>query len=273
MSNAHDAITINTGPGFSEAEMVAFFRNAGAVQSALSSMRQTMRGFGSAISSAAHAFSRLTDYAKGLVSALMHAQNLAAGLESGLLNLYRWGRMAWKSFSGALDSLATSALYLRNSLGAMVAPLVQALAPAINFVTNQFVTLFNVVNQLFARLTGSSTYVAAKRVSDTWDSTAGRISRAASALKRYISGFDQLNVLTDGSGGHAGGSSGAGNGAAADMFETREIEGGLSDFADSLKAAFQAGDGWPPWTGPRWGRRSATTSTACSPPPTGRWTP
>ena len=239
---AQNGIVVDTGASsVAGMDLKDFFRNAGLVQSALESMKASARSFGSGIQRAGRGFVRMADYAKGLVSALMQASNLAQGLETGLMNLYRWGRGAWRSFSGALDSLATSALYLRNSLGAMVAPLVQALAPAINYVTNKFVDLFNVVNQVFARLTGSKTYVAAKRVSDTWDSTAGRISRAASALKRYISGFDQLNVLTDGSGGGSS-SGGGGGGGASDMFETREIEGGLSDFVDALKSAFQAGD-------------------------------
>ena len=243
-NNNRNVITVNTGSGFSEAEMAAFFRNAGAVQSSLSSMRQTMRGFGSAISSAVNGFSRLADYAKGLVSSLMHAQNLAAGLETGLSNLYKWGRTYWREFSSSLDRLATSALYLRNSLGALAAPLLNALAPAIDYVTDRLVDLFNLINQVIARLTGSATYVAAVKTADAWDSVRGRISRATSALKRYIAGFDQLNVLSDGSAGSSGGDSsgGGGGGGSSAMFETREIESSLAGFVDSLRAAFEASD-------------------------------
>ena len=236
-------ITVDTGGPSSVAgmDLAAFYRNTGLVHSALEGMKASVRAFGAGVNRAVQGFARLNDYARGIVSALMHAQNLASGLESGLMNLYRYGRAAWKELASSLDSMATSALYLRNSLAAMAAPLINALAPVIDYVTDKLVGLFNLINQLLARLTGSSTYVAAKKTADAWDSVSGRISKATAALRRYISGFDHLNVLTDGSAGSDSGGGGGGSGTAG-MFEERQIESGLAAFADSLKAAFEASD-------------------------------
>ena len=68
-------------------------------------------------------------------------------------------------------------------MGAMAAPLINALAPAIDFVTSKVVGLFNILNQLFARLTGSKTYTAAKKVAATYGGAAkdaaGTASKAA----------------------------------------------------------------------------------------------
>ena len=224
-------------------DITAFWRNAGMMQSALESMKGGVRALRSGIQGAARCFVRMGDCAKGVLSALMHSANVVQGLEAGVMNLYRWSRAFHRSFSGTLDGLAKDALYLKNSLAAMTAPLISAIAPAIDFITERFVGLFNLINQVFARLTGSSTYVAAKKTGEAWDAVGGRISRATSALKRYIMGFDQLNILGDGSSqGDSGGGSGGSGGGGGVMFEEREIEAGLASFVDSLKAAFQSAD-------------------------------
>ena len=234
-----DHITVNTR---SDQGMAEFFRNAGSVQAALSGMRDSMRSFGASVARSAAGFARLGDTAKGLLSSLMHASSVAEGLESGIMALYKWGRTYWGDLARSLDSLATSARYLRNSLAAMAAPLIDALAPAIDYVTDRLAALFNLIGQLFARLTGSETYVAARKTADAWDSVRGRITRATSALKRYIGGFDQLTVLTESASGDSGSGSGGGGGSVSDLFETRTIDSGLSDFADALRAAFEASD-------------------------------
>ena len=217
----------------------AFFQTWSQVSGAVDALKAGVHSAQAGIQRSARAFGQMARSARGVLSALMHTANVAQGLEAGVMNLYRWGKTCWKAFSGALDRLASNALYLKNAFGAMAAPLISAVAPAIDFVTDKLVGLFNLINQVFARLTGASTYVAAKKTADAWDSVGGRISRATSALKRYIAGFDQLNVLTDGS---SGGSGGSGGGGAAGMFETREIDSALADFVDSLKAAFEASD-------------------------------
>ena len=109
------------------------------------------------------------------------------------------------TFANSMNSLATNAQYLKNSMGAMAAPLINALAPAIDFVIGKVVALFNILNQLFARLTGSKTYTAAKKVAATYGGAAkdaaGTASKAAKKaadeIKRYTLGFDELNILGD----------------------------------------------------------------------------
>lgn len=93
----------------------------------------------------------------------------------------------------------------KEAMGAMAAPLINALAPAIDFVIGKVVALFNILNQLFARLTGSKTYTAAKKVAATYGGAAkdaaGTASKAAKKaadeIKRYTLGFDELNILGD----------------------------------------------------------------------------
>lgn len=231
---AGNGIVVNAAGG----DALAFLTDRARSDRALRALRDSFASLGNNVTRVSRALARMGRELKGVVAALMETSTVAAGLDRGMANLYRWSKAGARDFVHVLDGLATDAQYLRNSLAAMAAPLLSAVAPAVNRVTNAFVDMFNVVNQVVSRLSGKDTYVAARRVDDAWDSVGGRISGAASALRRYIAGFDQLNVLYSGSKGASGG----GGAGAAGMFETREIEGGLSDFVDALKAAVEAGD-------------------------------
>ena len=243
------SITVDTGASsrrYSDAELLSFYRNTGIMQSALENMKGSVRGLRSGFQGAARCLSRMGIAVRGVLSGLMDTKNVVDGLRAGMKNLYSYSKTWWKSFAGTLQSLSANAVYLRNSLAAMAAPLMNALAPAIEYVTDRLVGLFNLLNQFFARLTGASTYVAAKRAAGGVSSVGRAASNASGEvkeLKRQLADFDDLNVLSapeDGSGGGSGGS-GSGGGAGV-AFEEREIEGGLAAFVDSLKAAFEASD-------------------------------
>ena len=169
------------------------------------------------------------------------------GLSEGLKNVYAYSQLVGTSFASNMDLIATNALYAKNSLGAMAAPLLNAIAPAVDYVTDKFVELFNVVNMFIARLTGAETATIAKKAATTWgdatEDAAGRGRQAVEELKRTILGFDELNVLQDNK--DNGGGSGSGSGGGADvssMFEQVPIESSISEFADRLREAFEEGD-------------------------------
>ncbi len=243
------SITVDTGASsrrYSDAELLSFYRNTGIMQAALESMKGSVRGLRSGFQGAARCLSRMGFAVRGVLSGLMDTRNVVDGLRAGMKNLYAYSKTWWKSFAGTLQSLSANAVYLRNSLAAMAAPLMNALAPAIEYVTDRLVGLFNLLNQFFARLTGASTYVAAKRAAGG----VGAVGRAAAnasgevkELKRQLADFDDLNVLSAVESGGGSGSGGSGSSGGAGMaFEEREIEGGLAAFVDALKAAFNAGD-------------------------------
>lgn len=169
----------------------------------------------------------------------------ANAMKEGINNLYQYSSLMGGQFKSSMDSLATSFQYLKNSMGAMVSPIINALAPAIDFLIDKFVALLNIVNQLFARLTGASTYTAAKKSAasygDTISDTAGTAKKAAKEIKDATTGIDELNIISqnDNSGSGGGGAGGKDYGS---MFEQLPIENSISEFADKLKAAFEAGD-------------------------------
>lgn len=170
----------------------------------------------------------------------------ANAMKAGINNLYQYSSLMGGTFKNSMDRLATSFQYLKNSMGAMVSPIINALAPAIDFLIDKFVALLNIVNQFFARLTGASVYTAAKKTAasygDTISDTAGTAKKAAKEIKDATTGIDELNIISQNDDSGSGDGGGAGGTDYGSMFEQLPIENSISDFADKLKAALEAGD-------------------------------
>jgi len=200
-------------------------------------VKQTTSGMGKLFSSLKRiAMYRLIRFALSAIS---------KAFKEGINNLYQYSNMLGGQFAISMNSVATNALYLKNSLGAMAAPIINALAPAIDYLSGKIVSLLNLINMLIARLTGSSTYTAAKKISasygDAFDSAAGSAKDAADKIKSYTTGIDELNIIQE----TPENSSGGGGGGGADygsMFEELPIDNKISDFADRLKQAFDNAD-------------------------------
>ena len=165
--------------------------------------------------------------------------------QEGVKALYEYSSAMDGVFAHSMDSLATSANYLTNSLAAMASPIYNALAPALDYLVDKIVTVMNWINMLFAALGGAATTTIAKKVPTTFGdaakaigNTGGAAKGAAKELKRYILAFDEINALgsqndrggSGGGGGGAGGAGGLGNVA----FEDVPIANSIKDIADTI---------------------------------------
>lgn len=166
---------------------------------------------------------------------------LTAAMKEGIQNLYMYSFLMGGTFKGSMDSLATSFQYLKNSTGAMVAPLINMIAPAVDALIDKFAALLNIVNQFFARLSGATTFTKAKKAAASYgDSISGAgksAKKAAKDIKDATVGIDELNIISKNNSG-----SGSGGKNYGDMFETVPIDSSISEFTDKLKAALDAGD-------------------------------
>lgn len=199
-----------------------------------SKVKQTTSGMG-------QLFSSLKRIAMYRAIRFLFAQ-LTAAMKEGIQNLYMYSSLMGGTFKGSMDSLATSFQYLKNSMGAMVAPLINMIAPAVDALIDKFAALLNIVNQFFARLSGATTFTKAKKAAASYgDSISGAgksAKKAAKDIKDATVGIDELNIISqkDSSG------SGSGSKNYGDMFETVPIDSRISEFTDKLKAALDAGD-------------------------------
>lgn len=156
------------------------------------------------------------------------------GFKEGVDNLYKYSDLVGTSFAPSMDRLASSFLYLKNSLGAVSAPMIEAIAPAVDFLIDKFVALLNVIGKTFAALSGKSTYSQAKRYAIEYGDSLNGAAGAAKKLKDYTFGFDELNVFNDNKSG-SGGSSGSAYDY-SQMFEEVEVDSGIKDIADAIKS-------------------------------------
>lgn len=199
-----------------------------------SKVKQTTSGMG-------QLFSSLKRIAMYRAIRFLFAQ-LTAAMKEGIQNLYMYSSLMGGTFKGSMDSLATSFQYLKNSMGATVAPLINMIAPAVDALIDKFAALLNIVNQFFARLSGATTFTKAKKAAASYgDSISGAgksAKKAAKDIKDATVGIDELNIISqkDSSG------SGSGSKNYGDMFETVPIDSSISEFTDKLKAALDAGD-------------------------------
>ena len=135
-----------------------------------------------------------------------------------------------EEFDRAMSNLRNSAKTLGYSFSAMVAPLLQALAPALIYIINLLMKLMNAINQVFAALSGKGTWNKAKDFTGKWSDDIKAANKEAKELKKTVLGFDELNQLQE---KYTSGGDTSGN--IEDMFETVAVEQKWKNVADYIK--------------------------------------
>lgn len=127
-------------------------------------------------------------------------KNVTGAFKEGVETLYHWSEAGGDmgKFASSMDMIATAVKYLKNSLGALVSPIIDLLAPAIDFLIDKFVAFINIVNEGLARLTGASGWRKAIKYPVQF---ADKTQKAAKAVKDFTMGWDELNVINDSNGG------------------------------------------------------------------------
>lgn len=122
--------------------------------------------------------------------------------------------------NATMSEFATNLLYIKNSLGAAVMPLLQALVPVGIAIANAFAAAANAVNQFFHALKGEAVFTKAKKYAVDFADGLGAASGKAKELKKQVFGFDELNIFNSPSAGGGGGGSGMDY---SKMFEESEV--------------------------------------------------
>ena len=120
-------------------------------------------------------------------------KDIGQAFTEGTKNLYQWSKLANGEFAESMDKIATTALYVKNSLGAMLAPIINAITPAIEHLAEVFVTLVNAINQVLSALTGASEWTKAIKFPTEY---AKATDKATKAAKNFgLAQIDQLTIL------------------------------------------------------------------------------
>ena len=183
-----------------------------------------------------------------------HARESSNGVERLVSSIRRIGLVAAglrlvSSIFGRLRSIVSSYISENSTLQAQVnqlkASLGQALAPAVNLVTNAFSKLMpyivgvsNAIGELITNLFGSGWTT----VADGANAAASATSGAADAQKEYnqqLMGFDQITKISDKS------SSGGGSSSSTTKPVDGKLPSWMTDIGTRIKEAISSGD----WAG------------------------
>jgi len=175
---------------------------------------------------------RVLMYTLGIQSMYSLVRKAKQYFQEGFGNLAKYSapvKSAMASINGALGTL-------KGSLATAFAPIYTAAAPALTYLINLLAQAANYVGQLFAALTGQTSYMKAVSTGiSNIGSAAGSAAGSAKKLRRELAGFDELNVLSDNSGGGGGG----GGSGAGYKFEENPISQAVIGFSDAIKTALE----------------------------------
>lgn len=181
--------------------------------------------------------------------------SMVSGMKTGFTNLMGYSN----SFANSIQSMKNSLSTLGNQIAAAFAPVVQAVIPWLNQLINVLSIAMSYVSQFIAALTGRSTYIRAKKVQDSFNSSLGDTSSkaddaahsmddmadSAKKARGALATFDDLDVLEKQDDSAADKikdldnaikdlGSGAGSGM-GDLFEEVPIESSILDAVEKLK--------------------------------------
>ena len=124
---------------------------------------------------------------------------ITRSIVEGTNAVYLYSKSIGGDLAKSMDNLATSAKYVKGSLGAMFSPLIITAAPILENIMDRLVNFLNIVNQVISRLSGRSTWTKAVKTMQEYTGATKAANKAANKLKNTILGIDELNTLNDNS--------------------------------------------------------------------------
>lgn len=152
--------------------------------------------------SAKHHASGLTRLAAALKRILIYRairgviKAVTGAINEGIQRMYEWSRANDQVFMRVMDTYATEVQYLKDAIGAAIAPLIEMLMPYLVQLVDWFVELINVVNQFFRALAGYDTWLKVDKVQAKFAEDTDKAAKAQKALNSQLMDFDQLNLIT-----------------------------------------------------------------------------
>lgn len=139
-------------------------------------------------------------------------RQISQAFQEGTQNLYQYSKAIDGNFAQSMDRLATSFLYLKNAIGAAVAPIINAVTPALESLIDTVAEFGNKLAETFAALSGATTF---KKAIKSHKEYAEAVNKTNNALAK----FDEINNITTSKGDQ---SQNFGS-----MFETAEVGQGI----------------------------------------------
>ena len=129
-------------------------------------------------------------------------KGITNAFKTGVNDMYQYSKTFSGTFSKNMDKISSAALTYKNSLGAMVAPLINTVTPFLEKVFYKLTDINNSLAELFAGLAGKKTYSKAVKVTKEYASAEDDASKSTEKLKdkteelkRSFAGLDEITVI------------------------------------------------------------------------------
>lgn len=179
----------------------------------------------------------LVKYGLGIRTLYALFGKMRSAVVEGFKNLAQYSGSTNKDIS----SLMSSMTQLKNSFATAFAPILSAVAPALNYLIGLLNTAVTAIAQFMAALTGKSTVVKATKVQQDYAKSLKKTGSAAKEAEGELAAFDKLNVKKADSSSGSGGD----GGVSPSQFETTPIESSIKGMADKIRSLIKAQD----WSG------------------------
>lgn len=116
-------------------------------------------------------------------------RQISQAFSEGTQNLYQYSKAIDGKFAQSMDRLATSFLYLKNAIGAAVAPIINAVTPALESLIDTVAEFGNKLAETFAALAGATTFKKAIKYHKEY-------AEAVNQTNNALAKFDEINNIT-----------------------------------------------------------------------------
>lgn len=163
----------------------------------------------------------------------MFISEIFSSAKDGINALARFSSEFDRTMSNIKNRSKETSANLSVSLGNIIS----TVEPFITRIAAAFSTAITYVNALFAALSGKSTVIVAKKQTESYAESLEDTANAAKDAKRQLAGFDELNILSNGS---------SSNSSVSELFEEVPIDSALPDdvksFFDRIYEAITSND-------------------------------
>lgn len=175
----------------------------------------------------------LVKYGLGMRSLFVLFRKVRSAIVDSYKDLAAYSTEVNDSISNTKSALIT----LKNSMAAMVQPLVTAFAPLVSSMANRLTAMSQTVGEFFAALTGQKYVYQAVGVQEDYaealDDTANSAKKAAKSLGAYLSPLDDINRYTSNEA-----ESGTDATAATAKFTKKAVDNNFRGLAERVKEYF-----------------------------------
>lgn len=169
-------------------DLQAELDKAGGSAKRLASNVKSVGNASSALKKATKGVSQLLKIVLVYGGAFRAVQMATEGVSEGLNNIAKYN----KETATAMSKLSTMSLYLKNSIGAALYPVIVAITPALQSMTNALVRALNAFNQFVAAWSGETEFIKAKEYVQEYGEEA---KKTAKQIKKSFAGIDEITVI------------------------------------------------------------------------------